>query len=631
MHGAATASPRPSVGCASMAALRHPDDPLLVRFLPLYYSELPEGDVDDRKLDDIYAVAVAHLALGRRPGAGRGPGPRAVARTASATAGTRRTRCCSSSPTTCRSSSTRCGWSSTATASASTCSSTRCWRSSRDAGRRARRRRRPLGAGEGAVEAWTQIEIDRIDDEPRPASSRPTIARAPSRTSGGSSPTSPPMRDRMARRSAASTRSCRGWPTASSCSSARPTTTSTPDGAARRCATGSELGLARGDPRAPRPRPMPGERPVVIARTDDTSHGLPRRAPDRRRRRAAGRRRADAASSACWPPTPTASACSTSPASAPPWPTRLDLTEARDARPHRPGDAHRAREPAPRPGAGAGRRRRWPGSSPTSSGCRSASWCACSRCPSPSGRGSRCSSTCRATGSRPSCPSASPTPSPTAYGAERAHVRVVPRRQLAGPHRASACAAPDERRAGRPRRARAGRRRAVDVVGGPAARGARRRASARSAGAPLFERVGAHAPAGVPRRRPAATGPIGDVRRIAALLDGDDELTHAARPRRRRAAGGVALPRLPPRRRRRRCPSCCRCSTTSGCRPSTSSPYTFRARRRAGLPLRHRRPGAGRRRARRPAGGPSCSELRRARRAARSRATASTGSCCWPG
>ena len=48
-----------------IAALRQPDDPLLVRFLPLYYSELPADDVDDRKLDDIYAVACAHLALGR--------------------------------------------------------------------------------------------------------------------------------------------------------------------------------------------------------------------------------------------------------------------------------------------------------------------------------------------------------------------------------------------------------------------------------------------------------------------------------------------------------------------------------------------------------------------------------------
>ena len=60
-HGVAEALGR----LCDMAALRRPDDPLLVRFLPLYYSELPEGDVDDRKLDDTYAVAVAHLSLAR--------------------------------------------------------------------------------------------------------------------------------------------------------------------------------------------------------------------------------------------------------------------------------------------------------------------------------------------------------------------------------------------------------------------------------------------------------------------------------------------------------------------------------------------------------------------------------------
>ena len=57
--------------------LRQPDDPLLAEFLPLYYSELPEGDVDDRKLDDIYAVAVAHLAARAACAApGRDPRPR---------------------------------------------------------------------------------------------------------------------------------------------------------------------------------------------------------------------------------------------------------------------------------------------------------------------------------------------------------------------------------------------------------------------------------------------------------------------------------------------------------------------------------------------------------------------------
>src|SRR5262245_14698554 len=49
-----------------LAAIRRPDDAVLGPFLALYYSELPEEDVDDRKIDDIYAVGVAHLELGRR-------------------------------------------------------------------------------------------------------------------------------------------------------------------------------------------------------------------------------------------------------------------------------------------------------------------------------------------------------------------------------------------------------------------------------------------------------------------------------------------------------------------------------------------------------------------------------------
>ncbi|MDQ3177917.1 MAG: NAD-glutamate dehydrogenase [Actinomycetota bacterium] len=48
-----------------MAQVRQPDDAVLAEFLPRYYEELPESDVDDRKLEDVYAVAVAHLTLGR--------------------------------------------------------------------------------------------------------------------------------------------------------------------------------------------------------------------------------------------------------------------------------------------------------------------------------------------------------------------------------------------------------------------------------------------------------------------------------------------------------------------------------------------------------------------------------------
>jgi glutamate dehydrogenase len=49
-----------------LARARRPEDPLLASFLVRYYRELPDEDVDDRRLDDAYAAAVAHLDLGRR-------------------------------------------------------------------------------------------------------------------------------------------------------------------------------------------------------------------------------------------------------------------------------------------------------------------------------------------------------------------------------------------------------------------------------------------------------------------------------------------------------------------------------------------------------------------------------------
>ncbi|CAN5803810.1 NAD-glutamate dehydrogenase [soil metagenome] len=54
----------------AMARERRPDDHVLADFLPLYYNELPESEVDERRLEDVYAVAVSHLALGqvRQPG-----------------------------------------------------------------------------------------------------------------------------------------------------------------------------------------------------------------------------------------------------------------------------------------------------------------------------------------------------------------------------------------------------------------------------------------------------------------------------------------------------------------------------------------------------------------------------------
>ena len=48
-----------------LAHERRPDDEILAAFIPAYYGELPEFDVDDRREDDLYAVALNHLARGR--------------------------------------------------------------------------------------------------------------------------------------------------------------------------------------------------------------------------------------------------------------------------------------------------------------------------------------------------------------------------------------------------------------------------------------------------------------------------------------------------------------------------------------------------------------------------------------
>jgi glutamate dehydrogenase len=48
-----------------LAAERRPDDRLLGEFLAAYYDELPEFDSDERRDHDLYAVALAHLNLGR--------------------------------------------------------------------------------------------------------------------------------------------------------------------------------------------------------------------------------------------------------------------------------------------------------------------------------------------------------------------------------------------------------------------------------------------------------------------------------------------------------------------------------------------------------------------------------------
>lgn len=60
--------PDPSVirRVEQLARERRPDDLVLADFVRDYYGELPEFDVDDRREDDLYAAAITHLALGRQ-------------------------------------------------------------------------------------------------------------------------------------------------------------------------------------------------------------------------------------------------------------------------------------------------------------------------------------------------------------------------------------------------------------------------------------------------------------------------------------------------------------------------------------------------------------------------------------
>ena len=55
---------------AELAVTRQPEEAVLPEFLERYYRELPEADLDDRRLDALYSVAVAHFGIGRqrRPG-----------------------------------------------------------------------------------------------------------------------------------------------------------------------------------------------------------------------------------------------------------------------------------------------------------------------------------------------------------------------------------------------------------------------------------------------------------------------------------------------------------------------------------------------------------------------------------
>ena len=53
-----------------LAAFRRPEDLAFAEFLPIYYQELPDFDVDDRRDEDLYAVALTHFGRGQRRAAG---------------------------------------------------------------------------------------------------------------------------------------------------------------------------------------------------------------------------------------------------------------------------------------------------------------------------------------------------------------------------------------------------------------------------------------------------------------------------------------------------------------------------------------------------------------------------------
>ena len=608
-----------------MAALRRPDDPLLVRFLPLYYSELPAGDVDDRKLDDIYAVAVAHLSLARV----RAPGE-AVVRVLSPDR-------------------ERDGWHSQHSVLLVVTDDMpflvdtmrlvlermglgvhllvhpmltvqRDERAPAHRRRVGRRRRRRASSRRGRRSRST------APTRRRRRSSRRAIARRCRRRA--------PRRRRLPgdarsawRRSATSTRSCRGSPPASSCSSGPPTTTS-PTTARSRCgpaASSASLATSRASPTPARCR---RDRPVVIARTDATARvfradrqavvavDLRRRA--RRTSRFVGLLATNAYRVSVLDIPGVGEAVADA----------LDLSEAR-MHSHTGRATRTVLENLPRDLVLE--------QEPTAVarlvaaivGLQERQLVRVFEVPEPVGPwidGARV-----------------PAAQPVHRRAARAHrrrrrhglrgraadVRAVPRRQLAGPHRGER--APPERRR-RPVDLEA-LERLVDELS--TSWSDRLRAALVGRG-----RRGGGARPVRPRRRRTPRPPTAppspperadhDVRRIAALLATRRRADDVARPRRRRAAGRVALPRLPARRAGRavgaaaaarpprpagarraavhvpRSPTsgCSSTTSASACRPASTST------RRGAPPCRTRSPRSS---------------------PAPSRATGSTGSCCGAG
>ena len=619
------ASPRRSGACATSPPSASPTTRCSCASCRCTTPSCPAGDVDDRKLDDVYAVAVAHLALGRVRAPGRDRRPGAVARPrprrlAVAALGAARRHRRHAVPRRHDADGPRAPRPRRPPARPPDA------RPSRDDARPARRRRaRHRRRRRRPLEAWTQIEIDRTDDATA-RRARGRDPRAPSTTSAASSRTSPAMRDRMA--ALGDVDPILPWLAAGQFVFL---------GAADYdVGADGALTLRAGQRARPRPatttacatrRRCPATAPVAIARTDDTSTvfradrqtvvAVTARTADARRRfvglLATNAYRVSVLDipgvGAGASPTPSTSA-----------EARMHSHTGRATRTvleNLPRDLVLELEPtALAQLVGDDRRAAGAPAGPRLRGARAG----------------------RPVGHRARLPAAQPLHRRAARARRRrrrrrlrrrsADVRVARRRQLAGPHHGQR--APPRRPAvGRPRDARAARSTSCRRRG-PTGCGRRSSpSSARSAAARLFDRVGAHAPpayrAAVPPERA-----IGDVRRIAALLAGDDELTTSLghdvdappgewRFRVYRQGAPAALSELLP------------LLDHLGLQALDERPYTFRLGDERVLRLRHRRP------RRRPASSSTSAAAPRCRTRsprsspARSRATGSTASSCRAG
>ena len=57
--------PRPETRLGELAVARRPHDAVFADFVAVYYDALPEDDVGEHDIDDLYAAAAAHYDLGR--------------------------------------------------------------------------------------------------------------------------------------------------------------------------------------------------------------------------------------------------------------------------------------------------------------------------------------------------------------------------------------------------------------------------------------------------------------------------------------------------------------------------------------------------------------------------------------